>query len=224
MTAYRTPSSARCYDLPERVIPDPWHASPRPERTEAYRALLVRAARHHGIGTAADLSDYHRLHAPTARSVLADLAAHGHLIEVEVDGWKGPSYLHPGAVLPRRSRGTALLSPFDSLVWARDRVERLFGFRYRIEIYVPREKRIHGYYVLPFLLDGELVARVDLKADRPRRRLRVRAAHLEDGRDRHHVASVLAGELAELSGWLGLDEIEVEPAGDLAGSLAAVVD
>ena len=183
----------------------------------------MRAAQHHGIGTAADLADYHRLHVPTARGVLSDLAAEGGLIEVEVDGWRGAVYLHPRAVLPRRPAGTALLSPFDSLVWARDRVERVFSFRYRIEIYVPKPKRRYGYYVLPFLLDGDLVARVDLKADRRRGRLRVAGAHIEDGRDEHRVAAALAGELEEMARWLGLSEIEVDDVGDLAGPLAVAV-
>jgi uncharacterized protein YcaQ len=184
----------------------------------------VRAARHHGIGTAADLADYHRLHVPTARGVLSDLAAEGRLTEAEVDGWRGAAYLHPRAVLPRRSAGTALLSPFDSLVWARDRVERVFSFRYRIEIYVPKPRRTYGYYVLPFLLDGDLVARVDLKADRQRRRLLVAGAHIEDGRDERRVAAALAGELEEMARWLDLPEIAVDDVGGLAGPLAVALN
>lgn len=223
VTAFRTATFARRYDLPERVIPDPWYTHAGPDRRGAYRELLLRAAEHHGIGSAADLADYHRLHTPTARTVLADLAAEGRLTEVDVAGWRGPAYLHPHAVLPRRSMGTALLSPFDSLVWARDRVERVFGFRYRIEIYVPKPKRRYGYYVLPFLFDGELVARVDIKADRGQQRLVVRAAHVEDAHDPRRVSVALAQELTELARWLDLSEIEVDEIGDLAGPLTVAL-
>jgi hypothetical protein len=191
--------------------------------TEAYRLLLVEAARHHGIGTAADLADYHRLHTPTARVVLADLAAEGSVVPVAVEGWRGPAYLHPDAVLPRRPRGTGLLSPFDSLIWNRDRVERIFGFRYRIEIYVPKEQRTFGYYVLPFLLDGDLVARVDLKSDRKGKRLLVRSAHLEPGRESAEVAPALLTELRAMASWLDLDEVEVVDRGELAPLLRAMV-
>jgi uncharacterized protein YcaQ len=224
VTAFRTPAFARRYDLPERVIPEPWYSRDPLGPAGAYRELLVRAARHHGIGTAADLADYHRLHVPTARGVLSDLVAEGRLTEAEVDGWRGAAYLHPRAVLPRRSAGTALLSPFDSLVWARDRVERVFSFRYRIEIYVPKPRRTYGYYVLPFLLDGDLVARADLKADRQRRRLLVAGAHIEDGRDERRVAAALAGELEEMARWLDLPEIEVADVGGLAGPLAVALN
>jgi len=186
--------------------------------------LLVSAARHHGVGTAADLADYYRLHVPTARGVLADLTADRAIVKVDVEGWRQPAYLHPEAVLPRRIGGTALLSPFDSLIWKRERVERIFGFRYRIEIYVPKDDRQFGYYVLPFLLDGELVARVDLKADRNGRRLLVQAAHLEPGNDRDRVARELAAELAGMASWLGLEESVVMDRGDLATALRTKVD
>jgi hypothetical protein len=223
VAAYRTPSFGRVYDLPERVLPAWAMQEPKPDETEAYRRLLADAARHHGIGTAADLADYHRLHTPTARAILADLAADGTVVVVDVDGWRGPVYLHPDAILPRRSAGTTLISPFDSLVWNRDRVERVFGFRYRIEIYVPKDQRKFGYYVLPFLLDGDLVARVDLKADRKGRRLLVQSAHLEPGREPTQVAPALAAELRAMASWLDLDEIEVVDRGDLGVPLRTEV-
>jgi len=224
ITATRTSTFGRSYDLLERVVPA-WAIGERPlNRIEAYRELLLDAARHHGIGTAADLADYHRLHTPTARAVLIDLAAEGAIVAVEVDGWRQPAYLHPGAALPRRASGTALLSPFDSLIWNRDRVERIFGFRYRIEIYVPKEDRRFGYYVLPFLLDGELVGRVDLKADRKGRRLLVQAAHLEPDNDVARVARELASELVAIASWLGLDEIVTMDRGDLATALRTATD
>ena len=219
VTAYRTSTFGRSYDLPERVVQEWALQLPRPDETEAYRRLLVDAARHHGVGTVADLADYHRLHAPTARAILADLAVEGAVVPVDVDEWQNPAYVHPEAVLPRRSAGTGLLSPFDSLVWNRDRVERIFRFRYRIEIYVPRDQRQFGYYVLPLLLDGELVARVDLKADRRRRRLLVQAAHIESGREPARVAGALASELRTMASWLDLDDVEVADQGELARPL-----
>lgn len=220
ITASRTSAFTRCYDLPERRLSSEVLETTGPGRREAYRKLLVLSARHHGVGTARDLADYYRLHIPTARSILAELAKAGAIHEVEVAGWRSPVYLDPDATMARRADRTALLSPFDSLIWERDRTERLFGFRYRIEIYVPREKRVHGYYVLPFLLDGGLVARVDLKSDRGIQRLRVRAAHCEPGQDPARVASALATELRSLAHWLGLAAIEVEPVGNLAALLA----
>ncbi len=219
VTAYRSSSFGRRYDLPDRVVPASILEESPPDRAEAYRTLLVDAARHHGIGTVADLADYHRLHKPTARPVLEALAVEGAVVPVAVEGWQHPAYLHPEAATPRRPTGTALLSPFDSLIWNRDRVERMFGFRYRIEIYVPKEQRQYGYYVLPFLLDGELVARVDLKSDRKTQRLLVQAAHLEPGNDDSRVVPPLAAELQAMASWLGLDKTVVADRGDLARSL-----
>lgn len=223
VSAYRNGSFGRRYDLSERVIGEAWYSADAPDAPEAYRELLVRAARHHGVGTPADLADYYRLHVPTARHVLKGLAADSRVDEVEVEGWRGPSYAHPDAVLPRKASGTALLSPFDSLVWARERVERLFGFRYRIEIYVPKPKRRHGYYVLPFLHNGELVARVDLKADRKEGTLLVRSAYLEDQRDEAVVTPALADELEAMAVWLGMERIAVGEAGNLARPLGAAL-
>jgi hypothetical protein len=222
ITATRDHRFGRVYDLSERVIPsDLREADPLPA-VEAQRRLLELAARHHGIGTVADLADYYRLHVPTARALLGELAAEGRLEVVDVAGWRGPVYLHPQAAQPRRIEGAALLSPFDPLVWRRERAERLFGFHYRIEIYVPQQLRVHGYYVMPFLLDGRLVARVDLKAHRRTGVLEVRGAHAEQGVDRVAVAQALAGSLAELAAWLDLDDLVVRRRGDLGGPLAAV--
>ena len=152
---------------------------------------------------------------------LSGFHAAGDLDEVRVEGWDHTAYLHPEARLPRHAAGTALLSPFDSLIWERDRTERLFGFRYRIEIYVPEPDRIYGYYVLPFLLDGELVARVDLKADRKGGRLLVQAAHVEPGQEGTRVVRALAAELSEMGRWLGLGEVAMADRGNLAASLRA---
>ena len=218
--AERTPSFVTVYDLPERVIRPEVLARPDVEEAEAQRELLVLGARSHGIGTAADLADYFRLTMPVARPLLADLVAAGRLEQVAVAGWSEPAYLHPEARRPRSISGRALLSPFDPVVWFRPRAERLFGFRYRIEIYVPEAERVHGYYVLPFLLDGELVARVDLKADRGASILRVRGAFAEAGVDHGRVAAELAGALEELAHWLALGSVAVDPRGDLSRTLA----
>ncbi len=227
ITARRGVNFERWYDLPERVLPDAVLGAPTPSPTAARKELLVLAARCHGVGTARDLADYFRLNIPEARSLLAELVAEGRLQPAEVAGWGERAYLHPEARRPNNPRGRALLSPFDSLVWERSRTERIFGFRYRIEIYVPAAKRVHGYYVLPFLLDGHLVARVDLKADRKAGVLLVQAAHGEDhvlddrGRTAR-VAEELAAELASLARFLGLDGVEVRSVGDLAPALGAI--
>ena len=231
VTATRRNGFTRFYVLPERWLPADVLALPTPDPDDARRELLLIAARAHGLGTARDLADYYRINVPAAAKLLAGLADDGALERVRVEGWTQAAYLHPEARRPRRRlRARALLSPFDSLVWERDRTERLFDFRYRIEIYVPSAKRVHGYYVLPFLLDEHLVGRVDLKADRQSGVLRVRAAWAEpedvlrlvDGRER--VATELATELAALAAWLDLPGgVDVEPRGDLAPALSAVV-
>jgi uncharacterized protein YcaQ len=213
----------RVYDLTERVIPPEILALPTPTDEEAHRELLLIAARCHGVGTVGDLADYFRLKNPQARPRIAELVEDGRLVEVAVDGWRPPAYTLPEPVIPRRVSGRALLAPFDPVVWERDRVERLFGFRYRIEIYVPPAKRVHGYYVLPFLLGDRLVARVDLKSDRAAGVLRVQAAYAEDGVDPRYVAAELADELAGLAAWIGLSGVEVVDKGDLAKELSAAV-
>jgi uncharacterized protein len=221
---HRTPTFLTVYDLTERVIPTTAREVEVPAREEAYRQLLLRAARAHGIGTAADLADHHRLRLADARTALAGLVADGHLEEVRVRGWgTEPVYRHPQANAARQLPARTLLSPFDPLVWFRERAERLFDFHYRIEIYVPEAKRIHGYYVLPFLLGEQLVARVDLKADRPRGRLLVRSAWLEDGGESTRVARELAAELHDLAAWLEVPEVVVEPRGDLSAPLRTAV-
>jgi uncharacterized protein YcaQ len=209
----------RRYDLPERVLPPEVLATPTPPVEEAHRRLLAHAAAAHGVGTAADLADYFRIRVPEARPRLAELVESGELVPADVEGWDRPAYLHVDSRLPRRIDRCALLSPFDSLVFERSRTERLFGFRFRLEVYVPAALRVHGYYVLPFLLGDQLVGRVDLKADRRRRVLLVPGAFAEPGADERRLVVSLAGELIRLAGWLGLDGIEVGDRGDLAGAL-----
>jgi len=209
----------RRYDLPERVIPREYLEAPAPSRAEAQRRLLLRAARSLGVGTAADLAGYYMLPIKEARPAVEALAAEGSLDRVAVEGWREPAYRHPEAEAPRRVQATALLCPFDSLIWDRRRTARLFGFDYRAEIYTPAAKRTWGYYVFPFLVGEHLVGRVDLKADRPRRVLRVPGAFLEAGADAAAVVPALAEELRLMAGWLGLEGVEVGERGGLAGPL-----
>lgn len=223
ITAFRGPNFERRYDLPERVLPAKHLEADPVGEEEAHRELLLLAARHHGVATATDLADYYRLHKPTSRRILAGLASEGRLERVEVQGWAHDAFLDPSARRPRSVEGSALLSPFDSLVWERDRTERLFGFRYRIEIYVPADRRVHGYYVLPYLLDDALVARVDLKAHRADGRLELREAHLEDGADVQRVARRLAGDLVSMAGWLGMGDVTVSAQGRLARAVSAAL-
>ena len=213
----------RLYDLPARVLPPEVLAGPPPPEDEAARALIRRAAGALGIATEPDLRDYYRISPEHSRRAVGELVEAGELERVEVRGWRLPAYRVPDTPVPRRVSGRALLSPFDPLIWERGRTERIFGFRYRIEIYVPEPKREYGYYVFPFLLDGELVARVDLKADRRAGVLRVPGAFAEPGANSARVASELAGELRAMSAWLELDGVAVGERGDLAAPLAAAV-
>jgi hypothetical protein len=211
----------RRYDTAERVIPAGIRQRPTPARADAQRELVRVAARALGVAAEPDLGDYFRLPRGDSKARVAELADAGELIPVTVDGWSTPAYLWPDARRPRKLHARALLSPFDSLIWFRQRTERLFGFHYRIEIYTPAPKRLYGYYVLPFLLGEDLVARVDLKSDRARGALLVQGAFAESGIDAAHVAGELAAELRLAAAWLGLDEVVVARNGDLAPALAA---
>ncbi|PBC00343.1 winged helix-turn-helix domain-containing protein [Mesorhizobium sp. WSM3862] len=219
-TAYRR-GFERYYDLPERVLPQAVLDLPVPSVEDAHRELLRISARAHGIATYGDLRDYFRLAPGDTKARIEELVEVGELVPMKVEGWDKPAYLHKDARFPRRIDARALLAPFDPVVFERTRTEKLFGFRYRIEIYTPAEKRQYGYYVLPFLLDDRIVARVDLRADRPAGVLRVHAAFAEAGAPAE-TAAQLFDELKQMQAWLGLETIEVTPAGDLGPALADI--
>jgi uncharacterized protein len=221
-TAERRPSFERVYDLPERVLPSEIVNAPGIPVADATRELLRISARAMGVSTTTQLRDYYRLAPEDVKRGVPELVEAGELIPVKVEGWSQQAYLHRDARQPRRIEAQALLSPFDPLVWERDRAEGLFGFFYRIEIYVPAHKRVHGYYVLPFLLGDGIAARVDLKGDRQAGVLRVLAAHREPGAPKH-VAEALADELRLMATWLGLESIEVSKSGDLEKELAGAL-
>ena len=217
-SAARTQQFERLYAVPERVLPPEVLARgpgrpDAPGELESVTELLRQAVRAHGIGSQRCLADYFRVRGPVVGEALARLEAAGEVEQVSVAGWNRPVYLDPAARRPRRIEGAALLSPFDSLVWQRERVEQLWGFHYRLEIYVPAQRRVHGYYVLPFLLDERLVGRVDLKADREAGVLRAHAVHWEQGVDVAAAGPRLLDELEQMAGWLGLGRVDLPTRG-----------
>ncbi|HEV2504702.1 MAG TPA: winged helix-turn-helix domain-containing protein [Mesorhizobium sp.] len=211
----------RLYDLPERVLPQAVRDMPVPSPEDAHRELLRLSARAHGVATYSCLRDYFRLAPHDTKGRLEELVEDGELIPVRVEGWDKPAYLHKDARQPRKVEARALLAPFDPLVFERSRAENLFDFRYRIEIYTPADKRQYGYYVLPFLYDEKIVARIDLKADRPAGVLRVHAAYAEPSAP-PETATELFEELKLMQAWLGLERIEITPAGDLGPALVTL--
>jgi hypothetical protein len=204
MSCGRGSDFARVYDTPERVLPEKILQMPTLSETDARKELLVRAMRAQGVATLRDLADYYRQKPAVVKPLVSELVEQGVLREVAVDGWQEKAYVHRNVKLPKRLYATALLSPFDSLVWCRPRNERLFDFHYRIEIYTPKEKRKFGYYVLPFVMNGQMVGRVDLKADRENSKLLVQSVHTERGVKRSAVNDALTAELRLMASWLGL--------------------
>jgi uncharacterized protein len=221
--AQRTTSFARRYDLTERVLPRSVVEAPTPALPDAFRALVELSARTLGVAAEPELRDYFRLPVAGFKQAVAELVEDRVLLPVAVRGWKGPTYLHHEARLPRRVRAATLVSPFDPLIWERARTERLFDLNYRIEIYVPAAQRLYGYYVLPFLLGENFAARLDLKADRKTGVLQVPAAWIEPGADPEETAAALVPELHRLAGWLGLTEVAPPQRGDLAGPLTSAL-
>ena len=202
MSRGRGTDFARIYDTPERVLPEDVLNAPTPSEHDARKQLLVRSAIAQGVATASDLADYYRQKPATVKPLITELVEEGELRVVAVDGWTEKAFVHHRAKLPKQLHATALLSPFDSLVWCRPRNERLFNFHYRIEIYTPKEKRKFGYYVLPFMMNGEMVGRVDLKADRSNSKLLVHSVHTEKGVKRSTINDALNNELRTMASWL----------------------
>ena len=205
MSRGRGTDFARIYDTPERVLPKDVLNAPTPSEQDARKQLLVRSAIAQGVATSSDLADYYRQKPATVKPLIAELVEEGELRVVAVDGWTEKAFVHRGAKLPKQLHATALLSPFDSLVWCRPRNERLFDFHYRIEIYTPKEKRKFGYYVLPFMMNGEMVGRVDLKADRANSKLLVHSVHTEKDVKRSTINDALNNELGAIAAWLDLN-------------------
>jgi hypothetical protein len=208
MSRGRGADFARIYDTPERVLPKKVLNAPTPTEHDARKQLLVRSAIAQGVATASDLADYYRQKPAAVRPLIVELLEEGELREVAVDSWTEKAFVHRSAKLPKKLHATALLSPFDSLVWCRPRNERLFDFHYRIEIYTPKEKRKFGYYVLPFMMNGEMVGRVDLKADRANSKLLVHSVHTEKGVKRSSINDALNAELGLIAHWLDLDHVK----------------
>jgi len=207
MSRGRGTDFARIYDAPERVLPQQVLDAPTPTEHDARKQLLVRSAIAQGVANAADLADYYRQKPAAVKPLIAELVEEDELRAVAVDGWAEKAFVHRSAKLPKQLHATALLSPFDSLVWCRPRNERLFDFHYRIEIYTPKEKRKFGYYVLPFMMDGQMVGRVDLKAERANSKLLVHGVHTEKGVKRATINDALDNELRAMASWLGLDKV-----------------
>ncbi|MEZ5842229.1 MAG: crosslink repair DNA glycosylase YcaQ family protein [Hyphomicrobiaceae bacterium] len=222
-TATRRATFERVYDIPERVLPDRVLAEPTPSETDAKRALIELSARALGIGTEACLRDYYRVGASAARLAIRELVEAGTLRELSVEGWNAPAYMHVNARRPKTVSARALLAPFDPLVWNRDRAEALFGAHIRIELYTPRHKRTHGYYVLPFLFGDRVVGRVDLKAERHSGTLLVLSSHSERDIAPDMFVAGLADEIRLMARWLALPRIKVNRTGDAAGALRRVL-
>ena len=212
----------RVYDRPENILNTTDRAC-SVTKTDAHRELLRKASASLGIATSHDLADYYRMSIGDVAPRLEELVEEGALSRVEVDGWKDTAFLSVDARIPRRIPGASLLSPFDPVVWFRPRAERLFEFEYRIEIYVPKEKRRWGYYVLPFRAADKIVARIDLKANRQASVLEVQKAHLEPGADRELTAAALADELTAMAHWLNLDAVRIKQASGFEKALAALL-
>jgi uncharacterized protein YcaQ len=209
MSRGRGSDFARVYDTPERVLPQRIIDTPTPSEHDARKQLLVRSVIAQGVATASDLADYYRQKLATVKPLIAELVEEGELRAIAVDGWTENAFVHRNAKPPKQLHATALLSPFDSLVWCRPRNERLFDFHYRIEIYTPKEKRKFGYYVLPFMMNGEMVGRVDLKADRASSKLLAHSVHTEKGVKRSAINEALNTELAAMASWLGLEQVQI---------------
>lgn len=223
VTARRRTDFTRVYDLTERVIPADVLATPTPTAAQAKSQLLLRAARALGVATAEDLADYYRLKVTDCRPLLDALVASKELLPAQVETWRQPAYLDPQAPAPRATKARTLLAPFDSLIWFRPRVERLFAMTYRVELYTPAPKRRFGYYVMPFLLGDQLVGRVDLKADRAAGALKVLLAHREPTAPAPaELVEPLHAELMDVARWLGLERLSIGQRGELARDLAAV--